>query len=675
MLAACPRLKILITSREVLRVSWEQEFPVAPLALPDLKHLSSPDALARVPAVEFFVTRARRVSPTFAVTARNARAVAEICVQLDGLPLAMELAAVGIKAVSPEALLVRLRDRLQVLATGLRDLPARQRTLRAAMDWSHDLLPESERALVRHLAVFVGGFTLAAAEEVSEGAASGEQIFELLTRLMDKSLVFQVDTGQGPRYRMLDTVRRYAEEKLRDSGEADEVRGHHLEWCLRLAEQAEPELQGPEQRLWLDRLEQEHDNLRAALAWARGSGNADGALRLGGALWGFWYVRGYWTEGRRWLDAVLGSSHHAGQALRAKVINAIAVLTWVQGDYAGAAVRCEEGVALCRSIDDRAGLAFSLNLLGLVMRQRGDYDRAMQMLEESLALRRTLGDTLGIASSLNGLGIIASYRSDYARATPLFEESLALRRTLEDRGGIAECLYFLGIVAFHQGDRRRAGERFEECLILFRDLGDRAGTASALTNLGMVAQYHGEADRAARLYSESMVLRYELGDRTGIAECLARLADVARAQGLQRRAARLAGAAEAVTRPPASGVEAATPAVVPGARSKGTRVNLDAARAEGRAMTLEQVLEYARSTEAPSGSPAVSDSPLTRREREIAALIARGMTNRQIAKTVVITEGTVANHVQHILNKLGFDSRAQIAVWAAESGLHSSGEG
>lgn len=672
LLAACPGLKLLITSREVLRVSWEQEFPVAPLGLPDLRHLPPPEALVQVPAVEFFVARARTVSPTFVLTAHNARVIAEICIKLDGLPLAIELTAVGIKAFSPEAILARLQDRLDVLTTGLRDRPARQRTLQAAMDWSYELLTEAERALLRRLAPFAGGFSPEAAEAVSgEAEVAGGQILHLLTRLVDKSLVSQTSAGRHLRYRMLETVRRYAEDKLKGAGEAGAARSGHLNWCVELAERAEPELQGPEQRAWLDRLEQEHDNLRAGIAWSLEEGQTEGALRLAGALWGFWYVRGYWTEGRRWLDAVLAMDGGAGGALRAKAINAIAVLTWAQGDHDGAATRCEEGIALCRAVDDRAGLAFSLNLLALVMRHRGDFDRATQMLEESLALRRALGDPSGIASSLSSLGIIASYRSDYARAMRFFEESLTLRRQLGDRGGIAECDYFLGIIMFHQGDRRQATEYFEQCLTHFRDLGDRAGTASALTNLGMLAQYHGEADRAARLYGESLSLRCELGDRQGIAECLERLAEVARAQGRPRRAARLAGAAEAVhgdlgvSRHKARG----------GDRSRlGRRIDLDAARAEGRAMTLEQVLAYVRTAETSRRDRGTTGSLLTRREREIAALIARGMTNRQIARALVITEGTAANHVQHILNKLGFDARAQIAAWAAESGLHAPSE-
>ncbi len=702
LLAACSGVKLLITSREVLRVSWEQELPVAPLGLPDLRHLPPPDALTQVPAVEFFLSRARAVSPTFALTVQNARTVAEICIHLDGLPLAIELAAVGIKVLSPEAMLARLRDRLQIATTGLRDLPPRQRTLRAALDWSHELLPEPERAFLRRAAVFAGGFTLEAAEAISagDGVVDG-QVFDHLTRLVDKSLISYASAGPRPGYRMLETVRRYAEERLQESGEAEAVRGRHLDWCLTLAERAEPELQGPDQRTWLDRLEQEHDNLRSALGWAQASSSADGAMRLAGALWGFWYVRGYWTEGRRWLEAALAMGPGARRALRAKVINAIAVLVWAQGDYEEAAGRCEEGVSLCRAIDDRAGLAFSLNLLGLVMRHRGDYSRATAMLEESLALRRALDDTWGIASSLSSLGIIASYQGHYDRARLLFGESLTLRRKLEDRGGIAECLYFLGIVAFHRGDHRQAAVHLKQCLDLFRELGDRAGTASTLTNLGMLAQYDGEADRATRLYCESLSLRYELGDRQGIAECLERLAEVDRAQGRSRRAAQLSGAVEALreslgpSREPAASPGTGTaevpivgtavdvagsPGTAPSSKADRARAHLDAARARGRGMTLEQAVEYARAFEPPpqtapgarTARPGPPGFPLTRRELEIAALIAGGLTNRQIAKALVIAEGTAANHVQHILNKLGFDSRAQIAAWAAKSGMDPS---
>ncbi len=694
LLAACSQLKLLITSREVLRVSWEQEFPVPPLRLPERRHLPPPEALARVPAVEFFLARARAVSPAFDLTAQNARAVTEICIRLDGLPLAIELAAARIKVLSPEAILARLQSQLRVLTTGVRDLPFRQQTLRAAMDWSYGLLTEPERALFRRLAVFAGGFTLEAAEAVCTGAGVEDgQLLDPLTRLVDKSLVSAVGAGEHPRYRLLETVREYAEDRLRESGEAENVRGRHLGWCVSLAERAEPELQGPDQRTWLDRLEREHDNLRAALGWSLESGHAEGALRLAGALWGFWYVRGYWTEGRQWLESVLAAGPGAGPAVRAKVINAIAVLLWAEGDYEGAKGRSEEGIALCRAIGDRAGLAFSLNLLGMIMRHRGDHRRATEMLEESLALRRALDDTWGIASSLNSLGIIASYQSDYSRATRLFEESLGLRRQLGDRGGIAECLYFLGIVTFHLGDRQRTAEHFAQCLDLFRELGDRAGTASALTNLGMLAQHLGEGDRALRLYGESLTLRHELGDRPGIAECLERMAEVARAQGQARRAARLAGAAEALhgsvalprERPESSGSAAAKAArtgASPGPRAARGRIGLAAAWAEGREMSLERAVGYAlaavvsqpAAAAGQKGIQASSASPLTHREQEIAGLIAQGLTNRQIAEALVIAEGTAANHVQHILNKLGFDSRAQIAAWAVESGIGATSQ-
>jgi non-specific serine/threonine protein kinase len=695
LLAACPGLKLLITSREVLRVSWEQDFPVTPLGLPLPGRLPPPEALAQVPAVEFFLARARAVSPGFTLTSENAAAVAGICTQLDGLPLAIELAAARVKVLSPAAILERLQSRRQVLAMGLRDLPVRQQTLQAAIDWSHELLLVDERALLRRLSVFAGGFTLEAAEAVASGTEVGEgHLLNRLTRLLDKSLILRDGHEPRSRYRLLETVRQYAEQRLRESGEMDGVRSRHLEWCLNLAERAEPELQGRDQPVWLDLLEQEHDNFRAALGWSLETDAVDGALRLAGALWGFWYVRGYWTEGRRWLENVMGAPTGASGALRAKAANALGVLLWAQGEYDGTAERCEEAAGLCRATDDSAGLAFSLNLLGLVMRHRGDHGRAAEMLEESLTLRRALGDTWGVASSLSSLGILASHGGDYGRATRLLEESLALRRQLGDRGGIAECFYFLGIVRFHERDHRRAAAHFEQCLRLFRELGDRSGIASSLLNLGMVAQYLGHSDRATRQYSESLSLRHALGDRLGVAECFERLAELAHAQGQHKRAARLAGAVDVLRDrsgqpgvPSPSGEPTAEQAVhvaehvqeagrQPAAgAARRAEAGLAAARTEGRAMSLEQAVQYALAVE-PSAAPASgkslsepAGSPLTRREAEIAALVARGLTNRQIAQTFVITEGTAANHVQHILNKLGFDSRAQIAAWAAERGL------
>ena len=691
LLAACPGLKLLITSREVLRLSWEQDFPVAPLGLPAPGRLPPPDALAQVPAVEFFLARARAVSPGFGLTRDNAAAVAGICIQLDGLPLAIELAAARVKVLSPEAILERLQTRRQVLAAGLRDLPARQQTLQAAMDWSHELLTVDEREFLRRLSVFAGGFTLEATAAVAAGPRVGEgRLIDLLTRLLDKSLILRDGHEPRSRYRLLETVRQYAEQRLRESGELDGVRSRHLEWCLNLAERAEPELQGRDQGVWLDLLEREHDNFRAALGWSLEAGAGDGALRLAGTLWGFWYVRGYWTEGRRWLEHVMAAPSGGSGTLRAKAANALAVLLWAQGEYEGTVARCEEAARLCRASGETAGLAFSLNLLGLMMRHRGEHDRAVVMLEESLTLRRALGDTSGVASSLSSLGILASHQGEYGRATRLFEESLALRKQLGDRGGIAECFYFLGIVSFHERDHKRAAAHFEQCLHAFRELGDRSGTASSLLNLGMVAQYLGHSDRAARLYSESLSLRHDLGDRLGVAECFERLAELAHAQGKHKRAARLVGAVDVLRGrsdlpgPPGEAPAAEGPAAerAQEAQRESTAVaktraqgGFAAARVEGRAMSLEQAVQYALSVEPPAapasdkGVPDRDGSVLTRREAEIAALVARGLTNRQIAQRLVISEGTAANHVQHILNKLGFDSRAQIAAWAARRGL------
>jgi predicted ATPase/transcriptional regulator with XRE-family HTH domain/Tfp pilus assembly protein PilF len=668
LLAAAPHIKALITSRATLRVYGEQEYTVPPLTLPDLREfppigarlvspplIASDDLplLARHAAVALFVQRAQAAWPGFTLTSTNARAVAEVCLRLDGLPLAIELAAARSKLLTPAALLARLGtsqesgrsegSSLQLLTGGSRDLPARQQTLRSMIDWSYDLLEPGEQRLFARLAVFVGGATLEAGEAVCgdketrrQGDEETEQehahslspdlpvslsVLDGLTSLLDKSLLRRgAGVEDEPRFLMLETIREYAVERMVIFGEAVALRRRHAEYYLALASAAEPELTGSQQAAWLERLEREHDNLRAALSWALECRAWELAARLGGALWRFWYMHGHLSEGRRWLESILDfrmqlldlesetldqsqiqNLKSSKMALRAKVLLGAGALAWAQGDYVRATRFYEASLAMYRELGDVMGIADSLNNLGVTVGEQGDYARATTLYEESLALRRERGDTGGIANSLNNLANIAFDQGAYERARTLYEESLALLRELGNQQGIAMALTNLGGVLSHQGDYARAQELHEEGLALFQQLADQSGSANALSNLGRVAYYRGDYVRATTYFTKSLELFRELKDRRGIAECLERLAGVAGARGQAQRAARLYGAAEclheAINAPVAPADRLYYERTVADARAQLDETAFATAWAEGRATPLEQAIADALSGE------------------------------------------------------------------------------
>jgi predicted ATPase len=579
-------------------------------------------------AEALFVERVRSVQPGFALTGANAEAVAQISRRLDGIPLAIELAAARVTVLSVDQIADRLDDCFRLLTEGSRTALPRQQTLRAAMDWSHDLLDEPERAVFRRLAVFAGGFTLEAAEEVTEdreqGTGNKEEagspptvpcslfpvpsrpvpFLDLLARLVRKSLVVVEEQDTVVRYRLLEPVRQYAAAKLREAAETAVTRQRHLHWYLALAEQAEPALIGPGRELWMDRLEQEHDNLRAALGWSITDGNDSAAgLRLSAALWRFWQEHGYLGEGRRWLDSALSAGGAAPAALRAKALNGAGVLAREQGDYDRATALYSESLALWRDLGDKRGTAATLNSLGMVVRDQGNVARAKELYEEALALRRELDDRHSIAATLNNLALLMGEQGDHRNAVRLYEESLALKRELGDRRGIAATLNNLGMLAREQGNHARAAALYTDSLALFRELGDTWGVGVLLNNLGRVARDRGDYRRAAALHTESLALRRDLGDKPGIAWCLEGLAAVACGEGRPERAAMLLGAAEAL--------RDAIGAAIPLAERAGHHRTLAAARAaldehdfamawaRGRAMTLDQAIARALEEPAP----------------------------------------------------------------------------
>jgi predicted ATPase/Tfp pilus assembly protein PilF len=599
LLRTCSGLRILATSREALSLAGERVWPVPPLSFPDLQGLPSVESLTQYDAIRLFVDRALLVQPWFALTRQNSPAAARICHRLDGIPLAIEMAAGRVKVLSVEQIDQRLDHRFRLLTSGSRVALPRHSTLRAAIDWSYELLSAPERLLFDRLSVFAGGFTLEAAEEVCSGRpVETAEVLELLSHLVEKSLVGVEESPEGKvRYRLLETLRQYGEEHLEDSGEMQATKGQHLTFFLTLAEQAEPELTGPDQVAWLASLDKEHDNLRAALNWAQKSGEVESELRLAGALWRFWLVRGFFGEGRQHLEGALSRSNAAPAPLRAKVLSGGAGLAWYQADFSRATLLLEEELALRQELAERKGIANVLNHLGLVAYSQGDYKRAAALQEESLATWRELGDKRAMGYCLNNLGVVAREQGNYDRAGVLFEESAVLCRELPDKHLIARVLNNLGYVASRQRDHDRAEALCEEGLALARSLEDKDNIAFSLYTLGYVAQHEEDYTQATRLFLESLALYQQLGDKLGIAECLEGLAGVASLQALLEQGARLLGAAEALRAaigaplPPASRGEYER--AIATVRVGLGREAFAGALAQGRAMNLQQAVMYA----------------------------------------------------------------------------------
>jgi non-specific serine/threonine protein kinase len=630
------RVSIVATSRESLHVAAERIFPLDVLPLPDPKAAAT--SIARSDAVQLFVDRARQHRPRFDLLGPRARAVAEICVRLDGLPLALELAAARV-AVLPVEEIVRLLDqRFRLLTRGRGDELPRQRTLRAMIDWSHELLDLTEQQLFARLSVFAGGWTIAAAEAVGAGGSiAKDDVVYLLIALIEKSLV--VANEDGDRYRMLETVREYARERLTESDSAEAVRDRHRDYFLALAEEAKPKLSGADQAEWLQRLEIEHDNLRSAIERSLAQAGSEKGLRLCSALQQLWITRGHFSEGRQWCALALDRAQSETLTVeRAMVLNTSGTLAHYLGDdassrslheeslaimrklgdrrgignalhslgnvaldkceFTSAQALYEESLAIRRELDDRVGIAHLLHNLGLVAYDQGDYPAARSMYDEALAMQRKLGDKGGISFALHNLAMVASVQGDAAFARSLYEESLAIKRELGDARGIANTLNNLGMSADQQGDHAGARALYEESLAIKRELGDRRGTANTLNNLGMAALELGDLAAARARNEESLEIRCELMDRWGITNSLEGLAAVIAVSGTPQRAARLWGAAEQLRkengspRPPNE--QPAYDRHVAAARTgSGDAAAFDRAWQEGLVLTPEQAIELA----------------------------------------------------------------------------------
>ena len=697
LLATPSDLKIVTTSRTILRLYGEHEYPVPPLALPDRRTSPSAAHLTQFEAVRLFVSRAQAARPDFALDDQNAPVVAEICHRLDGLPLAIELAAARIRALPPAALAQRMERRLPLLTGGARDLPARQRTLRDAIAWSYDLLEPDEQTLFRRMGVFRGS-TLEAIESVCVGDVPRPgattvalppldlDILDGVASLVEKSLLRQQEGVDGQsRFSMLETVREFALERLEDSGEADVVHRRQALVALRLAEDAEAQMHLAEQTSWYARLEEEHDNLRTSLRWCEENGYAQPALRLAIALWWFWSAHGHVREGRERLDGLLARfptrADSPRVALRAGALYAAGMLASVQGDRQAARSLLEEGLALRRQIDDRGGLFNTLEGLATVAFVQGEYEAARDHAEEMLTISHAHGDPIEISSVVNILGNISHELGDLDGARACFTQSVDYLKDLPTHN---LPMISLAMVAQDQGHLDEAHALVTRALSRYRQVGHRRPQALCHATLSSIEMARGDPAAARDHLRTCLAIHDELGDAAGIAETLERFVELAVTQSRFAGALQLAGAAFTLRARTGSALlpsaQVKLDRVLEPARSASTAAGADEAWLRGRAFTLDEAIEAALTITEPAPSPAEAASGpasssgraasvLTPREQEVAALVARGLTNRQIADRLVIGEGTVATHVVHILGKLDFQSRVQVASWAAGIGL------
>jgi predicted ATPase/DNA-binding CsgD family transcriptional regulator len=728
LLAACPQLKLLVTSRARLHVRGEHEMVVPPLALPDLQHLADSEAVSQYASVALFLQQVRALQPQFKVSRSNARTIAEICIHLEGMPLAIELAAARITQLSPQALLSRLSQRLDILTRGTQDAPVRQQTLRNTLAWSYDLLSPWEQWLFRRLSIFVHGCTLEAAEAIC--AASGMKArdgatgaFDGVASLIDKSLLYLMEhETDEPHFGMLETTREYGRELIDRCEETEALRQAHAHYYLNLAERAAQAWEGPQHAVWLRRLERDNVNLREAMQWALEGGEdpdrVEVAIRFGGALRSFWLVRGYFLEGRSFLERVMAQSEGSHTSQRAKFLNDTVHLVTLQGDYEWGEVLCQQNLARCRELGDGGAIARALYLLAWSAMLRGNLARAHSLAEESIALSREMGDQGGILMASAMVATVAIHQGEYARAQALSEQILAAQRRLANKRGMAWTLLGLAwLLIYSQREPERAEASLAEAITLCQEIGDKWGIAEYCWLQGQFALEHAEVATAIPLLEQSVTLFRELGILKGTAHALCLLGRVSAMQqdwasarafseeGLKEAlaanvaveialclegvagviaaekgtlasvlwAAQLWGTAEALRErmgAPLPPVDRASyeRSVASARNSLGKRL-FSAYWAQGRSLTPEQALAAQGNAAIPSepapllASSAASDSAansarLTVREVEVLRWVARGLTDAQVAAQLVISTRTVTSHLSSIYNKLGVSSRS-----------------
>ena len=510
LLVTCQQLKVLVTSRAPLQLTVEREYPVPPLSLPDLGSPSTPTALVDYEAKRLFVERARSIQPNFVVDDSNAEIIGQICRRLDGLPLAIELAAPLVRIFPPDNLLARLGHSLRLLRGGARDLPERQQTLRATLDWSYKLLPEADQELFATLAVFKGGCTVEAAEFVCSPRQDID-IVQRLRSLAERSLITQVSNHSWSRLIMLETVHEYADELLLHSEDNSAIRQRHAEYFLLLAERSEPEVRGSAQEQALERLGAERGNLLAALSWFVDEGRGENALRLATALGRFWLIRGPFSEGHHWLEAALALDQDSSPDLRIRTLNELGRIACEQGDLDRAATWLYESLSLSGRASDPLCRASASTTLGTVLLRQGDYAHSSRLFEDSLELSHAAGDDSQLAAALNGLGWVALLQGSFGPARDLFERSLSLRRDVGSLWSVAAPLDSLAFEAFHRGEHERADHLAAEALRLFGKVGDRRGASECLDQLASISLVGGELHRAARLRGAAHAMRKSIG--------------------------------------------------------------------------------------------------------------------------------------------------------------------
>ncbi len=735
LLAACPGLKVIVTSRVVLQLQAEQQFPVLSLSLPSLNPLPDLKSLAEYTAVALFVQRARTILPNFQLTETNAQAIAEICMHLDGLPLAIELAAARIKLLSPAAILTRLSQRFELLTGEARRHPPRHQTLRNTLKWSYDLLESEEQQFFRQLSVFVESFSLEGAEAVrsADNNIKGSALSTLdgITSLLDKSLLLRHEQeGEEPRFRMLETVREYGLECLRELGELEQIQRVHAMYYLSLVEQAEPQLKGRQQIRWLTLLEQELENLRAALGWLIEHGEAEPVLQFCGALWRFWYLRGYWSEGRRWLALALQMKPVEDQtALRAKALYGAGELAYYQNDRAATPPLLEESIAIYRTLGIKKELANALGALGIALHKLGEPSAARVLLEESEALCRTLDNKWELANLLCKSASLALFQEDLAQVTTRAQEALVLAQELGDKDLTATVLSTLAHIAAFQEDLKEIVALNRERLTLAQELGNKYLIAIALQNIGYysalqgdltqvesayqglklarelgtkrlisvvlhtvgyVTERQGKMKEAAIWYRQGLDLAQEMGDETEVGWHLTGLASVAATTGQFYRAAHLFGAAAKRLDVMANmnSIERNDyEQTINKVRAQLDEEVFTSAWTAGQTMTPEQALTVPEPTPAlqspvPLEPPTAPTEPqptrtfrsaqaikFTAREKDVLRELAQGLTDVEIAERLVISERTVGKHLENIFQKMGVNTRGAAIRYAIDNGL------
>lgn len=704
LLSHCPRVKALVTSRMPLHVQGEQEFTVPPLVPPDPGAVTDVRLLASNEAVALFVQRARASTPEFALNEKNAGIVAEICARLDGLPLALELAAARIKIFSVDSLLKRLNDRLGVLTGGPRDLPSRQRTMRDAIRWSYDLLAPDEQIVFRRLAIFSGSFSLGAATDIvdfpveaGEHAEGPVDVLDCMLSLLDKSLIIRVDQGENEyRFRMLETIREFGLGRLNEAGESDIVRRRVLRFFTDLVVSFEFDLIGPNQHIILRRLDQEVGNLRLALQSGLdldGDASVDG-VRLASGLWRYWLVRGQLSEGSRWLSRSLNIATGVPVGVRALALNNLGNLALELSQYTKAHACYMQSMELYETIDDNSGMGDELNNLGLLELIQGKFDAARVLLERSLSIRRQIGDTIALPNTLSNLGDIACFEEDYDLSETYHLEALAIRREIGNKRGIALSLSNLGMVAYLRGDIDASECWYAEGMEYATEVDDQFGKAGILLGQGKVAVRRGQLKPGMEMLTQSLLILRQMGSRRLLADVVDALAAAAAWDKRFESAARLIGSTATMREGHQIGITHRSRIEInelltelhgelgevgfQSAFESGKRQSLETAVDEAvmlaHAIAEAEDLRLARAQEESgldAGELAAEELGLTRREREVLVLLAQGLSDKEIADSLYISPRTAMTHVGNILAKLGVNKRTLAASVAVRKGLVS----